>query len=128
MCDYSLEFYGSQPAREGERYETARFPSGTIGLIAPERPGTAICLACDTRLRVDAMPAEFRKAHSLGTQEGAIFIRLDTGSYRDGLRFDNGAEVSLQSFPPGVGVMVSVLLEAQMPLDLEQRESHYLGA
>jgi hypothetical protein len=128
MCDYSLEFYGSQPAREGERYVTARFPSGTIGLIAPDRPGTAICLACDTRLQVDHIPAEMRKSLALTEREGAVFVRLDTGSYRDGLRFDNGAEVSLQRFPTGVGVTVSALLEAQMPLDLEQRESLYLGA
>lgn len=128
MCDYSLEIYGSQPAREGERYVTSRFPSGTIGVIVPERPGTAICLACDTRLAVDGIPAELRKAHDLGEREGATFTRLDTGSYRDGLRFGNGAEVSLQRFPPGVGITVGTLLEMRVPLEIEQRESHYLGA
>ena len=128
MCDYSLEIYGSQPAREGERYVTARFPSGTIGLIAPERPGTAICLACDMRLKVDGIPAELRKALDLGEHEGAVFMRLDTGSYRDGLRFGNGAEVSLQRFSPGVGITVGTLLEMELPLELEQSESQYLGA
>lgn len=128
MCDYSLEFYGSQPAREGERYVTSRFPSGTIGLVAPERPGTPVCLNCDTRLQVDHIPAEMRKAFHLSESEGAVFARLDTGSYRDGLRFDNGAEVCLQRFPTGVGVTVNVLLESEMPFDVEQRESHYVGA
>jgi hypothetical protein len=128
MCDYSLEIYGSQPARSGERYVTARFPSGTIGLIVPERPGTAICLACDTQLQIDGIPADLRKAHDLAPREEAVFVRLDTGSYRDGLRFDNGAEVSLQRFPPGVGISVKLLLEAELPLEIEQRDSHYLGA
>jgi hypothetical protein len=35
MCDYSLEQYRSRPARVGESYLTHRFPSGTIGFIAP---------------------------------------------------------------------------------------------
>ena len=37
MCDYSLEMYGSRPAREGEIYVTTRFPSGSIG-FASRRP------------------------------------------------------------------------------------------
>ncbi len=45
MCDYSLEMYISRPAREGERYVTTRFPSGSMGLAAPGQPGTAVCMA-----------------------------------------------------------------------------------
>jgi len=35
-----------------------------------------------------------------------VFIRLDTGSYRDGVKFANGTEASLQQLPPGIGVSV----------------------
>lgn len=128
MCDYSLEVYGSRPAREGERYVTTRFPSGTIGLATPERPGTAVCLACDTQLVIDAIPEDLRRSHALMAIEDAVFVRLDSGSYRDGVRFANGKEVSLQSFPAGVGVTVLQLLENLKPVEVEQRQGHYLGA
>jgi hypothetical protein len=53
MCDYSLEAYRTRPARQGEHYTTHRFPSGTIGFIAPGDTVTAICLAYDTKLTLD---------------------------------------------------------------------------
>ncbi len=120
MCDYSLEVYGSRPAREGERYVTTRFPSGTIGLAAPNHPGTAICLACDTQLVIDGIPDDLRRSHGLRAEEQAMFVRLDTGSYRDGVRFANGAEVSLQRFQPGVGVTVRQLLENLKAIEIKQ--------
>ena len=42
MCDFSLELYRSRPARVGERYETHRFPSSTVGFIAPGDCSTAV--------------------------------------------------------------------------------------
>jgi len=128
MCDYSIEMYGSRPAREGERYQTTRFPSGTIGLTAPGHPETAVCLACDTALTVDGIHDDLRRAFGLRATEDAVFMRLDTGSYRDGVRFGNGAEVSLQRFAPGAGVTVRHLLENARPIDIEQLQSHYVGA
>lgn len=106
MCDYSLEIYGSRPAREGERYVTTRFPSGTIGLASPGSPQTAVCVACDSQLAVDGIPAEFGKRFDLGGHAKAVFVRLDSGSYRDGLKFGNGKEVSLQRLPVGISVSV----------------------
>jgi hypothetical protein len=111
MCDYSLEIYGSRPAREGERYVTSRFPSGTIGLTSPEHASTAVCLNCDTALAINNIPDSMCRDLGLKPNEDAVFIRLDTGTYRDGVRFSNGAEVSLQKFPPGVGFAVKQLLE-----------------
>ena len=104
MCDYSLEMYGSRPAREGERYVTTRFPSGSMGLASPGQPGTPVCMACDTRLALSDIPAELAARHGMGTVAEATFVRLDTGLYRDGLRFENGAELSLQQLPPGIAV------------------------
>jgi hypothetical protein len=127
MCDYSLEVYGSRPAREGERYVTTRFPSGTIGLAVPGHPGTAICLACDTQLVIDGIPDDLRRSHGLRAEEQAVFVRLDTGSYRDGVRFTNGAEVSLQRFQPGIGVTVRQLLENLKAIEIEQGASHYIS-
>jgi len=56
MCDFSLELYRSRPARVGERYETHRFPSSTVGFIAPGDCSTAVCMAYDTRLRLEGIP------------------------------------------------------------------------
>jgi hypothetical protein len=56
MCDYSLEFHRSRPAQLGERYETHRFEGRSIGFIAPGDPLTAVCMACDTRLRLEDVP------------------------------------------------------------------------
>ncbi len=104
MCDYSLEMYISRPAREGERYVTTRFPSGSMGLAAPGQPGTAVCMACDTKLAVMELPVEFASRHGFGASEEAVFVRLDSGVYRDGLRFANGVELSLQQIPAGVSM------------------------
>jgi hypothetical protein len=56
MCDYSLEMYRSRPVRAHERYATHRFPSGSVGFIAPGDPSTAICMACDTTLQLAVVP------------------------------------------------------------------------
>jgi hypothetical protein len=43
-------------------------------------------------------------------------MRLDSGAYRDGLKFSNGVELSLQQLPPGVSVSVTGLLEVPLPI------------
>ncbi len=122
MCDYSLEVYGSKPAREGERYVTSRFQSGTIGLADPATPGTAVCLNCDTSLTLDSIPGKLQKAYDLHAEEDAVFIRLDKGTYRDGFQFQNGVKLCLQEFSEGCGVTVKSLLENQMKTPMFARE------
>ena len=60
MCDYSLEAYRSRPARLGERYETHRFESYSIGFVAPGDPSTAVCMAYDTKLRLEGIPEVYK--------------------------------------------------------------------
>ena len=119
MCDYSLEMYGSRPAREGERYVTTRFPSGSMGLASPGHLGTPVCMACDTRLSITDIPAELAARHGLPVSAEATFVRLDTGSYRDGLKFDNGAALSLQQLPAGISVAMAH--ELAKPVDIFQK-------
>ena len=111
MCDYSLEAYRTRPAREGERYVTTRFASGSIGLAAPGDATIPVCVACDTTLRLESLPAELRERHGLHAIEDAVFVHLDRGAWRDGVRFRNGATMSLQLLPVGIGVTVTGLLE-----------------
>ena len=113
MCDYSLEMYGSRPARESERYVTTRFPSGSIGLASPGDCNTAICVQYDTPLVLENIPREIQSALGVREIEEAVFVRLDHGAYRDGVRFPNGRQVSLQQLSTGVGAVVTSLLEAE---------------
>jgi hypothetical protein len=55
MCDYSLEHYRSRPAPLGEKYETHQFDSLSIGFIAPGDPSTAVCIAYDTKLKLECI-------------------------------------------------------------------------
>ncbi len=111
MCDYSLEMYGSRPARESERYETTRFPSGSIGLASPGDCGTAVCVQYDTRLRLENIPVHLQTTLRIKASEEVTFVRLDHGAYRDGLRFSNGKCVSLQQLNTGVTAVVVQMLE-----------------
>jgi hypothetical protein len=102
MCDYSLEQYHSRPAVAGERYETHRFPSGTVGFVAPGDRSVAVCMACDTRLELEDIPEAVQKACGVSSNESAVFARLEGGPHFDGVRFANNAEVTLQRLGPGV--------------------------
>ena len=109
MCDYSLEMYASRPAREGEQYQTTRFASGSIGVTVPKDGTTAICIACDTRLEIENIPASVQENCAVGPRETVIFSSLPYGGYRDAVTFANGKQVSLQQL--GEGVRVSVVPE-----------------
>jgi hypothetical protein len=111
MCDYSLETYRSRPAQLGERYETHLFRSYSIGFIAPGDPSTAICMACDTKLRLEGIPERVQRAKCISANEDVTFTRLEKGFHHDGVRFANGAEATLQELGPGVkGYLYNALL------------------
>ncbi|SRR5579875_19685 len=111
MCDYSLEAYRTRPAREGERYATTRFASGSIGLAAPGDPTTPVCVACDTALHLDGIPADIQRQLGIGASEDATLVHLDRGAWRDAVQFRNGTTISLQRIGTGVEVTVMALLE-----------------
>ena len=96
MCDYSLEAYRSRPARLGERYETHRFESFSIGFIAPGDTSTAVCMAYDTKLRLEGIPSVVQRSLGVSANEEVTFIRLENEAHHDAVRFANGAEVTLQ--------------------------------
>ena len=68
MCDYSLEMYGSRPAREGELYVTTRFPSGSIGFASAGDPRTAVCMQCDTKVMLTNIPVALQNALRIGAE------------------------------------------------------------
>ena len=113
MCDYSLEMYGSRPAREDERYVVHRFASGSVGLASVGGEPTPVCVACDASLLLEEIPMELQGELHVGPREEVTFIRLDHGPFRDGVRFKSGKEVSLQRLKPGIVVTVVRLLKTQ---------------
>jgi len=111
MCDFSLEMYRTRLAREGEAYTTTRFPSGTIGLAPTCGDATPVCVPYDTRLTLEDIPQELQSSLAILAREEVTFVRLEQGPYRDGIKFANGAEISLQRLGPGVRATVTALLE-----------------
>lgn len=111
MCDYSLEMYGTKPARESERYVTTRFRTGTVGFAMPGDATTPVCVQCDTRLRLEKIPPPVQERLGIGPVEDVTFVRLEKGPWHDGVMFRDGKEVSLQELPVGIEAVVTMLLE-----------------
>lgn len=107
MCDYSLEMYASRPARESEKYVTTRFPSGSIGLAVPGDCTTAVCVQYDTHLELEGISTDLQSRLCVGGEESVVFARLEHGAYRDGVKFSNGKEISLQLLGSGVSVRLA---------------------
>lgn len=114
MCDYSLEMYASRPAREEEKYVTTRFPSGSIGLAAPGDCTTAVCVQYDTKLKLENISGDLQARLGVKPEEEVVFARLEHGAYRDGIKFGNGKEVSLQLL--GAGVSVALVTKQVEPV------------
>ena len=121
MCDYSLEAYRSRPAQLGERYETHRFESYSVGFVAPGDPSTAVCMECDMKLRLEGIPERVQRAKCVLANEDVTFARIEKGVHHDGVRFGNGAEVTLQELGPGVkGSLYDALSSAIWKLNTER--------
>lgn len=119
MCDYSIEMYGSRPAREGETYVTTRFPTGTIGFASPGDPRTAVCMQCDTQLVLTDIPSDLQARFAIGAEAEVTFAQTDRGGYRDGVQLASGRFVSLQELRPGIHAYIPGLLENRAPERVE---------
>jgi hypothetical protein len=122
MCDYSLEMYASRPARESEKYVTTRFPSGSIGLASPGDCTTAVCVQYDTHLKLEGISSDLQTRLGVKEDEEVAFARLEHGAYRDGIKFGNGKEISLQLLGSGVGVTLMATAEKQQ-ISRQRRET-----
>ena len=111
MCDYSLESYRTRPAQNGEKYVITRFEGDSVGLASPGDCSTAVCVPSDTQLRLEGIPEALQNKFGVGPYEEVTFVHLDHGRYRDGIKFRNGAEVTLQQLEPGIAAVVIMSLE-----------------
>lgn len=123
MCDYSLEFYRSRPAREGERYVTTRFRSGSIGFGIEGDCSTPVCVPHDARLVLDNLPTQLQKQTGEGDRAEVTFIEVPFGQYRDGVRFADGTLMSLQQLGAGVRAQVVDALSGRFEFKKTATES-----
>ena len=130
MCDYSLFEYPNRLAVEGEQLTTYRFQSRSLGLVSlPEltmreaicvsrgkarqvwsalkgaftlAPApVAVCVPHGAQLRLEQIPASFRKQYGLEENEDVRLVQTTAASltHRDAIRFANRQEVLLQNVP-----------------------------
>ena len=103
MCDYSLDFVASRPAKVGDKLITAEF-SGAItrGFTAVGEPEVAICLLLGTELAFEkAVEYEprFHLFHPSRKTEGKVaqFRQVDSDqlyAHHDALEFPDGQTMS----------------------------------
>ncbi len=122
MCDYSLESASRRDAAAGDQLKTAKIGvHGTVGLIAPSDPFTAVCLSPGSRLIASGLPLDFQRHWGVGEVVTGTFAKRDqhqTSSeipqyvpYRDGIVFDGtaGSVVLFREFPLGIDISVEVI-------------------
>src|ERR1700732_143829 len=103
MCDYSLHYVKSRPAKVGDKLTTHHFNTGTIGFAAPEDANTAVCVLPGAELAfARAVSCQARglfgwKANTIN-HTTAIFRQINKHkllAHHDALEFPNGQIVLL---------------------------------
>jgi hypothetical protein len=109
MCDFSLEFVASRPARVGDKLVSTRFDNSfTRGFAAVGEPGVAVCLLPGTELAFQK-PVECKRGFGVlpnlvieGTVARFRQINMDKPrAHHDALEFPNGQVVLLHNLVEG---------------------------
>ena len=106
MCDYSLEAYQSRPAAVGEKLTLGRFASGSMGFASGTVCDTAVCIPAESKLLLEGIGESTQKEHGVGAVEEVAMTRLESGLYKDAVRFSNGTVVLLQRLDVGLNAVV----------------------
>jgi len=142
MCDYSLMTVPNRLACQGEQLVVHRFPTGSLGLASPpdlidevrtaqpksfwtcvkaffnppaSRAVCAVCIPPGARLVLHDIPARLQDRLGVGPDENVTFTQISAAvnTYRDAVRFQNGAQVRLQELRAGQRVEVLDLSMAE---------------
>jgi hypothetical protein len=109
MCDYSLHFVASRPAKVGDELVSTEFDgSFTRGFAAIGEPEIAVCLLPGTELAF-AKEVEYERGFPLWTRQRIVekvaqFQRVNTGqlqAHHDALQFPSGQTVLVTRLYPG---------------------------
>jgi hypothetical protein len=69
-------------------------------------------MAYDTKLQLENIPQSVQTSLGVPASNLATFARVEGGVFQDGVRFHNGAQITLQQLGPGVkAVVVDALLQ-----------------
>ena len=109
MCDYSLHFIKSRPAKIGDKLTTRDFGTGTRGFAASDNPSVAVCVLPGTELafahEVERLPTRLWPRHDgLIRHKTAVFRQVNkekAATHHDALEFPDGQIVLLTSLREG---------------------------
>jgi hypothetical protein len=113
MCDYSLNFVASRPAKVGDKLVSSQFNNSfTRGFAAIGEPTVAVCLLPGTEVAFEA-DVEYERGRGLipgwlgGKTIGAKVARFrrvnanKSDAHHDALEFPDGTTLLLNSLRPG---------------------------
>ena len=107
MCDYSLEYVKSRPAKVGDKLTTGNFWTGTHGFAASEDASVAVCLLPGTELSFSDNVRHTRQwpwSKNVINHKTAIFRQVNKDCphvHHDALEFPDGQIVLLTSLKAG---------------------------
>ena len=111
MCDYSLHFVASRPAKVGDRLVSTRFPNSiTRGFAAVGEPDVAVCLLPGTELAFDN---EVEYDPALGSFLPNRKVRQKVARFRKVNNTEPQVHHDALEFPDGQIVLLTRLCEGQ---------------
>ena len=137
MCDYSLHFIKSRPAKIGDKLATRDFGTGTRGFAASEDATMAVCVLPGTELafahEIKRLPARLWPwQNNVIKHKTAIFRQINkekVAAHHDALEFPDGQIVLLTFLREGQQATVLQLpAEPKTVAESEaQRRAAYVG-
>lgn len=130
MCDYSLHYVKSRPAKIGDKLTTRDFGTGTRGFAASEDGGVAVCVLPGTELSFAAdvmcLPRRlFALRERAIPHRTAIFRQINKSvmAHHDALEFPDGQIVLLTHLCEGQQATV-LQLPAEPKTATESKAQH----
>jgi hypothetical protein len=116
MCDYSLHYVKSRPAKVGDKLTTRDFGTGTRGFAAPGDASVAVCVLPGTELSfaddVTCLPIGL-----LAWRERVIYHK--TAIFRQINKSTAAAHHDALEFPDGEITLLTLLCEGQQATILQ---------
>ena len=109
MCDYSLHYVKSRPAKVGDKLTTRNFGTGTIGFAASEDQNVAVCLLPGAEL---SFASEVRWLQRLLSWSERV-ITHKTAIFRQVNQERQAVHHDALEFPDGQIVLLTLLKEDQ---------------
>jgi len=108
MCDYSLHYVKSRPAKIGDKLTTRNFGTGTVGFAASEDQNVAVCLLPGSELsfasEARCLPRTLSWSERVINHKTAIFRQINQeheAVHHDALEFPDGQIVLLTLLKEG---------------------------